>query len=54
MIQALLKLRLVKLYDFLELDTFGELDDIISIGSNNTSDSEDYSIFYSFENVPID
>lgn len=51
MIQALLKLRLITIYDFLELDTYRLLEDVISIDSEL---SEDYSIFYTFDNIPID
>jgi hypothetical protein len=54
MLYALLKLRIIKLYNF--IDPFYILDDIISISSESNSEisEELYHTFYIFENTQID
>jgi hypothetical protein len=47
MIYAILKLRAIKIYDFLDLDPYYILDDVISISSEN-----EYYICYDY--IPLD
>jgi len=54
MIQSILRMRIINVYEFSQLDTFGDLD-VVSIGSSDIDCSEElHSIFYSFDYVPVD